>query len=295
MLNLIFCVDNSGLFGRNNGLPWHFKEDLKYFKDITTGDISTGQMLLSNTNIQNIIVMGSNTWYSLKNKLPNRINIVISSNYPNRKLQNDNSKNINYNIEKKEPDYVFKTFDEFLCKCKKNNIFHDKKVFIVGGKKLLYFVIYKYYKYIGNIFVTNINHSFPQYLNDAVFKLSSFTCLELKKQNINVIYSTNYNDNKLYSLSFIHYINLTFNSFEVNNYINNNFTTHNNYTLLNEMSDISLEKTEFENSKLKKCKECGEFIDNVDPLNDIEKNNFNNKSQELCNKCLYSKCKCIFC
>ena len=37
MLNLIFCVDNSGLFGRNNGLPWYFKEDLKYFKDITTG------------------------------------------------------------------------------------------------------------------------------------------------------------------------------------------------------------------------------------------------------------------
>ena len=36
MLNLIFCVDNSGLFGRDNEMVWNFKEELKYFKDITT-------------------------------------------------------------------------------------------------------------------------------------------------------------------------------------------------------------------------------------------------------------------
>ena len=78
MLNLIFCVDNSGLFGRKNNLPWNFKEDLKYFKDITTNFNK-----INNDN--NIIVMGYNTWISLNKKLPNRINVVISNRYKENK------------------------------------------------------------------------------------------------------------------------------------------------------------------------------------------------------------------
>ena len=298
MLNLIFCVDNSGLFGRNNGLPWYFKEDLKYFKDITTGidnnsntyihDINGITKIKENT--KNIVVMGYNTWNSLKNKLPNRINVVISSNYS----KYTNSKNTQ--PEKSEPDYIFKTFDDFLCKCKINNIFYNKTIFIIGGKKILSFVICKYYKYIHNIFSTVINYSFPQLLNDTVFKLSSFTCLELSKHTTNVLYCNNYNDNKLYSLNFIHYKNSTFNSYEVNNYINdtnntnNIYSTHNNYTLLNEMTDVNLTENKISvKNNIQICKECGNIIDcnnNIKPEND---------KTEVCNKCLYSKCKCIFC
>jgi len=293
MLNLIFCVDNSGLFGRNNGLPWYFKEDLKYFKDITTGIDNNSNSYIHDTNnitktrenTKNIVVMGYNTWNSLKNKLPNRINVVISSNYSKYK----NLKNTE--PEKSEPDYVFKTFDDFLCKCKINNIFYNKTIFVIGGKKLLSFVICKYYKYIHNVFSTVINHSFPQFLNDTVFKLSLFTCLELSKQTTNVLYCNNYNDNKLYSLNFIHYKNATFNSYEVNNYINdinnNIYNTHNNYTLLNEMTDVNLtENTSFKND-IQICKECGSIIDyNLKLEND---------KIEVCNTCLHSKCKCIFC
>ena len=293
MLNLIFCVDNSGLFGRNNGLPWYFKEDLKYFKDITTGIDNNSNSYIHDTNnitktrenTKNIVVMGYNTWNSLKNKLPNRINVVISSNYSKYK----NLKNTE--PEKSEPDYVFKTFDDFLCKCKINNIFYNKTIFVIGGKKLLSFVICKYYKYIHNIFATVINHSFPQFLNDTVFKLSLFTCLELSKQTTNVLYCNNYNDNKLYSLNFIHYKNATFNSYEVNNYINdinnNIYNTHNNYTLLNEMTDVNLtENISFKND-IQICKECGSIIDyNLKLEND---------KIEVCNTCLHSKCKCIFC
>lgn len=296
MLNLIFCVDNSGLFGRNNGLPWYFKEDLRYFKDITTGidnnsntyiyDVNNITKIRENT--KNIVVMGYNTWNSLKNKLPNRINVVISSNY---------SKYVNLKNtqpEKLEPDYVFKTFDEFLCKCKINNIFYNKTVFIIGGKKLLSFVICKYYKYIHNIFATIINHSFPQFLNDTVFKLSTFTCLELSKHTTNVLYCNNHNDNKLYSLNFIHYKNSTFNSYEVNNYINdtnnnNIYSPHNNYTLLNEMKDVNLTENKISaKNNIQICKECGSIID----YNNLK---LENDKTEVCNTCLYSKCKCIFC
>jgi len=297
MLNLIFCVDNSGLFGRNNGLPWYFKEDLKYFKDITTCniDILNNTQNLESKNNQNIVVMGYNTWTSLKNKLPNRINVVISGKY----TINKNSQNETY----KTPDYVFRTFEDFLCKCKKNNIFwkspntHDKNIFIIGGKKLLSFVIMKYYKYINNVFVTIINHSFPQFLNDTVFKLSSFSCLELSKQITNTLYCNNYNDNKLYMLNFIHYKNLTFNSFEVYNYINgiNNVKSvfpHNDYTLLNEQKNIENELLDInlEAYSIQVCKECG---DTIEPLGKLGE--YDDSEKKLCNKCLYSKCKCIFC
>lgn len=324
MLNLIFCVDNSGLFGRNNGLPWNFKEDLKYFKDITTGNIDILNGVYNNQNLetqnsQNIIVMGYNTWISLKKKLPNRINVVISGRYSGICLSGSkqlNSTNSN-SLEglSKEPDYVFRTFEDFLYKCKKNNIFWNdpalpnKKIFIIGGKKLLSFVILKYYKYINNVFVTVVNHSFHQFLNDTVFKLSSFSCLELSKQTTNISYCNNYNDSKLYLLNFIHYKNLTYNSFETNNYINNqNYFSHNNYTLLNEHGEIShsgsnhttitleneLLDIKLETYSLQTCKECGDTIEQVGEFVQLEEQDIS-KKKEFCNKCLYYKCKCIFC
>ncbi len=51
--------------GRNNSLPWHLSEDLKYFKRTTMG---------------NSIIMGRKTWESIGRVLPGRTNIVISSN-----------------------------------------------------------------------------------------------------------------------------------------------------------------------------------------------------------------------
>ena len=51
--------------GKNNNLIWHFKEDMKFFKDTTMG---------------HTVVMGRKTFESLPKALPGRKNIVISSN-----------------------------------------------------------------------------------------------------------------------------------------------------------------------------------------------------------------------
>lgn len=62
----VMAVDEEWGVGKNNDLPWNTnKEDLRSFKEIT----------------QNcIIVMGRKTWVSIgSKKLPNRINVVISS------------------------------------------------------------------------------------------------------------------------------------------------------------------------------------------------------------------------
>lgn len=52
--------------GREGDLPWHLPEDLKHFKELTTG---------------HTVIMGRNTWESLPRRpLPGRRNIVISRN-----------------------------------------------------------------------------------------------------------------------------------------------------------------------------------------------------------------------
>lgn len=45
MISIIVALDENRLIGANNKLPWHFKEDLQYFKEVTTGhDIFMGRL-----------------------------------------------------------------------------------------------------------------------------------------------------------------------------------------------------------------------------------------------------------
>ena len=53
------------VIGRNNSLPWHLPEDLKYFKRITLGKP---------------VIMGRKTFESIGKPLPGRTNIVITRN-----------------------------------------------------------------------------------------------------------------------------------------------------------------------------------------------------------------------
>lgn len=66
MISIIVACDPKGVIGKEGKLPWYNKEDLKLFKERTTG---------------HAIVMGRITWDSLPKKpLPNRINVVITHN-----------------------------------------------------------------------------------------------------------------------------------------------------------------------------------------------------------------------
>ncbi|HUR98185.1 MAG TPA: dihydrofolate reductase [Pyrinomonadaceae bacterium] len=60
----IVAIAKNFAIGKDGKLPWHYPEDLKFFKHTTTG---------------NTIVMGWNTWKSIGRPLPNRLNIVLSS------------------------------------------------------------------------------------------------------------------------------------------------------------------------------------------------------------------------
>lgn len=59
----IVAMSLNRVIGKDNKLPWHLPEDLKWFKKITTG---------------HVIIMGRKTWESIGKPLPNRESIVVS-------------------------------------------------------------------------------------------------------------------------------------------------------------------------------------------------------------------------
>jgi dihydrofolate reductase len=63
MISIIAAVSKNGVIGVDNKLPWDLPEDLKKFKEITTG---------------NVVIMGRKTYESIGKALPNRINIVVT-------------------------------------------------------------------------------------------------------------------------------------------------------------------------------------------------------------------------
>lgn len=59
----IVAISKNFAIGRDGKLPWHYSEDLRFFKRTTLG---------------NAVVMGSTTWRSIGKPLPERENIVLS-------------------------------------------------------------------------------------------------------------------------------------------------------------------------------------------------------------------------
>lgn len=62
---MIVAAAENGVIGRNNALPWHLPEDLRYFRRVTMGKP---------------IIMGRKTYESIGRPLPGRSNIVITRN-----------------------------------------------------------------------------------------------------------------------------------------------------------------------------------------------------------------------
>lgn len=128
-MKLIAAVDLNWGIGKDNRLPWHIPEDLKFFKMITSG--------------QNI-VMGWSTFESLPKVLPNRRHIVLSR----------GSKTPQDGVE-----YV-KSVEELLTKYDANQLI------VIGGasvyEQLFHLVDYLYITYIYDSH--DCDAHFPSYL-----------------------------------------------------------------------------------------------------------------------------------
>ena len=136
-IHLIWAQDKDGGIGKNGKLPWHIKEDLQNFKNIT---------------INQTIIMGRKTWDSLPIKpLPNRRNFVLSR-------------------QKKSDVETFNSYQKCLEELKKQSI---DKIFIIGGRSL-YKLFFKNadYLHITNIALIekNINEFFPISMDNIQLK-----------------------------------------------------------------------------------------------------------------------------
>lgn len=64
LISLIAALSDNAVIGNDNKLPWHFPEDLKYFKEMTVGKP---------------IIMGRKTFASMNHRaLPDRHNIILT-------------------------------------------------------------------------------------------------------------------------------------------------------------------------------------------------------------------------
>jgi len=98
-LSVIVAVAENGVIGRDNALPWHISEDLRYFKQTTLGKP---------------VIMGRKTFESIGKPLPGRTNIVVSRN-PDWRAQG---------VE------TAASLEEALRHCP------DSEVFVIGGASL---------------------------------------------------------------------------------------------------------------------------------------------------------------
>ncbi len=64
-LAVIVAQSQNRVIGRNNKLPWHLPEDLRYFRSVTMGKP---------------IIMGRKTFESIGRPLPGRTNIIVTGN-----------------------------------------------------------------------------------------------------------------------------------------------------------------------------------------------------------------------
>lgn len=122
MLSIIVAKSKNNVIGKDNQLIWKIPDDLKRFKNLTTG---------------HIIIMGRKTFESIGRVLPNRFHIILS-NDKNYKIDNPNVKVIN-NINE---------LDEYIKDNREN--------FVIGGATIYKLLLPKSNK----LYITQIDKEF---------------------------------------------------------------------------------------------------------------------------------------
>lgn len=120
---VIAAVSVNGVYGEADKIPWRIPEDVKHFKDITTG---------------HTVVMGRGTWESLPPKfrpLPNRHNMVVTN----------------------TPGYV--TEGATICRSIEQAVADasTEKVFCIGGASIWYHAMH----FADEVFISVVHKEYP--------------------------------------------------------------------------------------------------------------------------------------
>jgi len=195
-LNILLCLTNDNILGIKNDLYVKLKDDLKYFKRITTDDYYK--------NKSNVVIMGYNTYKSISKLfpdgklLPNRINIVITRNHQE---ELDELSITNF-------PSLHDLFQYLECK-----ISEIGKVFIIGGSSIYQEVFENYLSMIDTVHLTKVNTkplSNNEYLQavdkNVVFCKLPFDDLINSKALQSINYKYDISDGSIYDLKTDSYI-----------------------------------------------------------------------------------------
>jgi len=103
ILSAIVAVSENNAIGKDNQLPWHLPDDLKFFKKTTMGKP---------------VLMGRKTFESLGKPLPGRLNIVVSH---------------QHDLHLPEGVLLYNNLDEALKRLEEEPV---DEAFIIGGGKI---------------------------------------------------------------------------------------------------------------------------------------------------------------
>lgn len=154
MLSIIVAKAENNIIGNDNQLIWHLPEDLKHFKDLTTG---------------HTIIMGRKTYESLGKPLPNRKHIIFTNN-PDFKVNEENVQVVHSLLEIQD-----------LIEGK-------EEAFVIGGAMIYNFLM----PYVKKMYVTEIKKDFEgdtffPVIDEETWKETSRT-KGLKDENNNIDY-----------------------------------------------------------------------------------------------------------
>ena len=134
MLSIIVAISENNVIGKDNKLLWHLPEDLKRFKELTTG---------------HTIIMGRKTFESLGGILPNRKHIVITRD-TNYKVENNNVEIMN----------DIQEIDKYVNDNEENFVIGGAIIYSQLIKKAQKMYITKIYKkFHGDAFFTKIDNN----------------------------------------------------------------------------------------------------------------------------------------
>jgi dihydrofolate reductase len=122
IISFVVAADEGNVIGKNNSLPWHLPNDLRYFKNLTWGMP---------------ILMGRKTFDSIGKPLPGRRNIVITRSGEWQHAGVDTVHSIEAALALAQADDV-------------------KEIFVIGGAEIFKTA----YPFAYRLYLTRVHHRF---------------------------------------------------------------------------------------------------------------------------------------
>ncbi len=145
MISMIWAMDENWLIGKGNALPWHYREDLLYYKSVVENQI---------------VLMGEQTYQSLKGYYKNKP-------LPYKKIYVCNLEDKTY-----DDAILVKDINKFLSKT-------DEDIYVVGGKTIYKLAL----PYANRLYITFVLKTHQGDVYFPKFDLTKFKVINKRMSN----------------------------------------------------------------------------------------------------------------